>query len=337
MFGFGQVRNNETADESTNVHGTDAFDFGDMGVDIAALGDELDVPPIDETFTDSDMTNPELLVAYRLRPGELEALASGPSSNPTRQEEVQEEVPVNSVQVPTTEAVDESVAVSEPNPEKIAQLTSLKKCLQQYRSATLRYRKAQNLQRVQQMLRVYDSINQQIKTLESGGQLATGFVLPAEPDLSDLAVSQPAGPSLAPAVVPPAKLTITTPAAPAASTPTRPVSASTPRANLNQINVDAVNSVNFVDEDRLLSTMSKQEQYEHLLSKLKSQIELCQTLMKYYYKTGNKNTAALYLRFKKVFMADYDSLASLRDHNQNIPAYHFQEVTYTVENAFLEL
>jgi len=68
MFGFGQVRNNETADESTNVHGTDAFDFGDMGVDIAALGDELDVPPIDETFTDSDMTNPELLVAYRLRP-----------------------------------------------------------------------------------------------------------------------------------------------------------------------------------------------------------------------------------------------------------------------------
>ena len=83
--------------------------------------------------------------------------------------------------------------------------------------------------------------------------------------------------------------------------------------------------------------MSKREQYEHLLSKLKSQIELCQTLMKYYYKTGNKNTAALYLRFKKVFMADYDSLASLRDHNQNIPAYHFQEVTYTVENAFLEL
>jgi len=162
---------------------------------------------------------------------------------------------VNSVQVPTTEAVDESVAVPEPNPEKIAQLTSLKKCLQQYRSATLRYRKAQNLQRVQQMLRVYDSINQQIKTLESGGQLATGFVLPAEPDLSDLAVSQPAGPSLAPAVVPPAKLTITTPAAPAASTPTRPVSASTPRANLNQINVDAVNSVNFVDEDRLLSTV----------------------------------------------------------------------------------
>jgi len=62
MFGFG--RNNETADESTDVYGTDVFDFGDMGVDIAALGNELE--PIDETLTERDES--ELSVAYRLRP-----------------------------------------------------------------------------------------------------------------------------------------------------------------------------------------------------------------------------------------------------------------------------
>ena len=168
---------------------------------------------------------------------------------------------MNSVQAPATEAVDESVVVPEPNAEKIAQLTILKKRLQQYRSAALKYKKAQNRQRVEQMLRVYDSVNQQIKTLESGGQLTTGFVLPAEPDLSDLTVSnssQPAGPSLAPAAPPaepPAKPTITTSSASAALTPTRPVSVSTSRATLNQINLATVNSVNFVDEDRLLSTV----------------------------------------------------------------------------------
>ncbi|CAG8678626.1 12706_t:CDS:2 [Funneliformis caledonium] len=47
--------------------------------------------------------------------------------------------------------------------------------------------------------------------------------------------------------------------------------------------------------------------------------------------------AATFYRYKKSFMADLTSLISYRTHGKNVPAFHFQDITYCVENAFLHL
>jgi hypothetical protein len=83
--------------------------------------------------------------------------------------------------------------------------------------------------------------------------------------------------------------------------------------------------------------MSKEEQYARLITQLESQVALCTTLSAYYLKTGNKIEATTFYRYKKSFAADLTSLISYRTHGKNVPAFHFQDVTYSIENAFLEL
>ncbi|CAH1761923.1 16086_t:CDS:2 [Entrophospora sp. SA101] len=83
--------------------------------------------------------------------------------------------------------------------------------------------------------------------------------------------------------------------------------------------------------------MSKKEQYSHLQTQLEAQSSLCHTIAAHYLKSGNKKQAALYLRYKNSFKADLNSLVSYSNHDKDVPAFHYQEVSYEIENIFPEL
>lgn len=83
--------------------------------------------------------------------------------------------------------------------------------------------------------------------------------------------------------------------------------------------------------------MSKKDQYEKLMAQLESQISSCQTIAAYNLKTGHKNEAVDFLRYKKAFVADLASLASYQKHDKDVPPFHFKEITYNRENAFFDL
>ncbi|CAG8528003.1 14725_t:CDS:2, partial [Cetraspora pellucida] len=109
----------------------------------------------------------------------------------------------------------------------------------------------------------------------------------------------------------------------------------------------AINDVEFVSNDAVIRYVGfssvneikkmSEEQYTSLITQLEEQITLCTTIAAHYLRSGNKNQAIAFLRYKKGFSADLTSLKSYQKHNKDIPPFHYRDVTYNIENAFLEL
>ena len=73
-----------------------------------------------------------------------------------------------------------------------------------------------------------------------------------------------------------------------------------------------------------------------LESQLESQIKMCTTTCKYYYQTGDKQTALEFHKLNNIFKRDLLSLQSHRTHKMKAPAFHFQDVRFELEVGFYQ-
>ncbi|CAG8534892.1 9206_t:CDS:2 [Acaulospora morrowiae] len=232
------------------------------------------------------------------------------TSNESSQSNVQMKLPAVSKPAENIKSQQTNLTL---NPELIA---SIRLRQEQYMQA-MNIFKNTNYQRAKEYMAVAKNLQAVLQSLINGDQLPEGWTLPKEPDVSEKA--QP----------------------PAPSTPKKKVAANvTPKSTPKQrvlTAIDATKSQLLDEEERLLTTMSKEDQYARLLAKLESQISLCTTISAYYLKSGDKSQASFFHKYKKTFIADLESLTSYQKHGKDIPPFHYKEVTYNVENAFFDL
>ncbi|CAG8584493.1 11936_t:CDS:10 [Rhizophagus irregularis] len=219
------------------------------------------------------------------------------------------EIEVKSENIQVDISAQQKTEISSRNQEII---DILNKKFMQYKEAAIKF-KTSDIPRAKEFLNTATDIRKIMKSLENGANLPEGWGIPGDPDVSQ---REP---------VPQSPPTIRK----NASTNVTPVS--TPKKRVLTVLDNAINA-SIIDDDEQPFTM-----YARLISQLESQVALCTTLSAYYLKTGNKVEATTFYRYKKSFAADLTSLISYRTHGKDVPAFHFQDITYSIENAFLEL
>ncbi|GBC25949.1 coiled-coil and C2 domain-containing protein 1B-like [Rhizophagus irregularis DAOM 181602=DAOM 197198] len=225
------------------------------------------------------------------------------------------EIEVKSENIQVDISAQQKTEISSRNQEII---DILNKKFMQYKEAAIKF-KTSDIPRAKEFLNTATDIRKIMKSLENGANLPEGWGIPGDPDVSQ---REP---------VPQSPPTIRK----NASTNVTPVS--TPKKRVLTVLDNAINASIIDDDEQPFTMISTEEQYARLISQLESQVALCTTLSAYYLKTGNKVEATTFYRYKKSFAADLTSLISYRTHGKDVPAFHFQDITYSIENAFLEL
>ncbi|GBB92134.1 hypothetical protein RclHR1_01970016 [Rhizophagus clarus] len=225
------------------------------------------------------------------------------------------EVKSENIKVDNTAQQNTTIIISSQNQEIIS---TLDKKFKQYKEAAITF-KTSDVPRAKEFLNIATDIRKIMKSLENGAELPEGWEIPSDPDMTQRETVPQNPPTLRNN----------------ASANVTPVS--TPKKKVLTVLRDAVNASIIDDDEQPFTMISKEEQYARLISQLESQVALCTTLSAYYLKTGNKIEATTFYRYKKSFAADLTSLISYRTHGKDVPAFHFQDITYNIENAFLEL
>ncbi|KAG0255113.1 Coiled-coil and C2 domain-containing protein 1B [Actinomortierella ambigua] len=88
------------------------------------------------------------------------------------------------------------------------------------------------------------------------------------------------------------------------------------------------------DDDFQIVSNNDDDTYDMLQSQLESQIEMCKTVKRYYYKNAENTAAIKFHKLQGVFEADLVSLKSYRQHGKKAPAFHFQDVRFEVEVGY---
>ncbi|RIA99742.1 hypothetical protein C1645_746568 [Glomus cerebriforme] len=219
---------------------------------------------------------------------------------------------------PVSQPTQQKPEISSRNQEII---DTLNKRFKQYKEAAIAF-KTSDVPRAKEFLNTATIIYKTMKSIENGDELPGGWEIPDEPDVSQRE---------------------TVPQSPIASSTSQKkvlvntTSVSTPKKKVLTVLDNAVNASVIGDEEQPFTMISRENQYARLISQLESQIALCTTISAYYLKTGNKTDATTFYRYKKSFVADLTSLTSYSMHGKEVPAFHFQDITYNIENAFLEL
>lgn len=221
----------------------------------------------------------------------------------------------------------------------------------QYKRAALDAKQAGNMALAKDRMKVYKSLQGWIQLVEAGGFLDLEiYPIPDEPPAAapKAAVSQSAAPVSA-VSSPQAAADTSTPmpyfpplSTPAAE-PTTQVSSSIAEASGEDMRAGpgrALAGIQFsqlrADDDFQIVSNSDADTYDMLESQLESQIKMCDSTLKYYFQTGDKNTALEFHKLNKTFKADLVSLQSHRSHGKKAPAFHFQDVRFEQEHGFYQ-
>ncbi|CAG8592425.1 4859_t:CDS:2, partial [Ambispora gerdemannii] len=207
----------------------------------------------------------------------------------------------NTIKAETENKSEVSPLTESPN---VVLINKLKDLQQKYKNAAIQFKNSSNIPKAKEMLTLSQDILKTYRNLENGGQLPDGWTIPAEPDLSELTK------------IP-------------SSTPKKisPIIKTPPNAAMK----------NPFEDETPLSMMSKEQQYERLLTHLQNQISSCANIISNYQKEGDKTNATLFSRYKEEFSCDLDSLSSYKTHGKEIPAFHFQQIQYNTPNCCYEL
>ncbi|ORX79251.1 hypothetical protein K493DRAFT_342720 [Basidiobolus meristosporus CBS 931.73] len=246
-----------------------------------------------------------------------------PNLSPT---EIEAEVPVSLVDV--TEPI-EPTPPTVPKPDPSVQIELIKQRMQEFKQAALFYKRHNDMPTARSMLAISKSLQQPLDILSLGGQLDEHFELPSVPVLTP----------------PP-----TTKGSEAAS-PMPPKTASKPSPAKREPKSDGKKSTRLqgvtesfdlreVMEDPMVSQItskSPKEQYSEMCRQLEQQITYCTSIAAHYYKAGEKASALQFHKLKKSFLADLASLRSYEEHQRPVPRFHYQDVTYMIENAFYDI
>lgn len=228
----------------------------------------------------------------------------------------------------------------------------------QYKRAALDAKQAGNMVVAKERMKVYKSLQGWIQLVEAGGFLDLEiYPVPDEPPAASTpqqpkptaVVSQSGTPASAASSLQPAADTPTTkPYSPPLSTlaaePTTQVSSSIAEASGEDMRagsgVRGLAGIQFsqlkADDDFQIVSNSDADTYDMLESQLESQIKMCDSTLKYYFHTGDKNTAREFHKLNKIFKADLVSLQSHRSHGKKVPAFHFQDVRFEQEHGFYQ-
>ncbi|CAI2169408.1 16096_t:CDS:2 [Funneliformis geosporum] len=211
---------------------------------------------------------------------------------------------------------------SEISPQNQKIIDTLSQRFKQYKEAAVAFKSSNNVPRAEECINTATIIYKTMKSLKNGDELPEGWEIPGEPDVSKCEIVSQS-----------TVFSSTT----ENKTQVNITPVSTPKKKVLTV-LDNATNLNIMNEDEQpFAMISKEDQYARLITQLESQVDLCTTISAYYLKTGNKTLAATFYRYKKSFVADLTSLISYRTHSKNVPAFHFQDITYCVENAFLHL
>jgi hypothetical protein len=229
----------------------------------------------------------------------------------------------------------------------------------QYKRAALDAKQAGDMALAKERMKVYKSLQGWIQLVEAGGFLDLEiYPIPDEPPAAASTPQQPkstaavsqldTAASAAPLPQPAADTFKTKPYSPPLSTsaaePTTQVSSSIAEASGEDMRagsgVRGLAGIQFsqlrADDDFQIVSNSDADTYDMLESQLESQIKMCDSTRKYYFQTGDKNTALEFHKLNKIFKADLVSLQSHRSHGKKAPAFHFQDVRFEQEHGFYQ-
>ncbi|KAK3836094.1 MAG: hypothetical protein JOS17DRAFT_536050 [Linnemannia elongata] len=221
----------------------------------------------------------------------------------------------------------------------------------QYKRAALDAKQAGNMALAKDRMKVYKSLQGWIQLVEAGGFLDLEiYPIPDEPPAAtpNAAVRQSAAPVSSASSPQAATDTSTTkpyspPLSKPAAEPTTQVSSSIAEASGEDMRAGpgrALAGIQFsqlrADDDFQIVSNSDADTYDMLESQLESQIKMCDSTLKYYFQTGDKNTALEFHKLNKIFKADLVSLQSHRSHGKKAPAFHFQDVRFEQEHGFYQ-
>ncbi|KAG0294432.1 hypothetical protein BGZ96_001160 [Linnemannia gamsii] len=303
----------------------------------SASSSMIAIPPQDKAYNDEDMDGDSLMTDH------------------TEDSKIQPEQPKPSS--PTDVKPPKRVeTIPKTNSKDLLKLLQMRET--QYKRAALDAKQAGNMAVAKDRMKVYKSLQGWIQLVEAGGFLDLEiYPVPDEPPAAPTpqqpkptaVVSQSTTPaSAASSVQPAASAPTTKPYSPPLSTlaaePTTQVSSSIAEASGEDMRagsgVRGLAGIQFsqlrADDDFQIILNSDADTYDMLESQLESQIKMCESTLKYYFQTGDKNTALEFHKLNKIFKADLVSLQSHRSHGKKAPAFHFQDVRFEQEHGFYQ-
>ncbi|KAK5822480.1 hypothetical protein F5H01DRAFT_410754 [Linnemannia elongata] len=296
----------------------------------SASSSMIAIPPQDKAYNDEDMDGDSLMTDH------------------TDDSKVQPEQhkPSSPIDVKPPKRVE---TIPKTNHKDLLKLLQARET--QYKRAALDAKQAGNMALAKDRMKVYKSLQGWIQLVEAGGFLDLEiYPIPDEPPAAapKAAVGQSAAP-VSTTSSPQAATDVSTrkPYSPPLSTPTAEpttqVSSSIAEASGEDMRAGpgrALAGIQFsqlrADDDFQIVSNSDADTYDMLESQLESQIKMCDSTLKYYFQTGDKNTALEFHKLNRTFKADLVSLQSHRSHGKKAPAFHFQDVRFEQEYGFYQ-
>jgi hypothetical protein len=194
----------------------------------------------------------------------------------------------------------------------IDQLQNLQEKVIEYKKIALKFKKEKNMIKAREALIASKKVQEQIDRINSGFAITPGFVMP---DLSSPQVSSAAN---TPVVGPVVK----------------------ERRSVKDTKIEKVlQEKQEIDPIKELEIkMESKDIYKHLSDLLNEQIKTCTNLSGYYFKSGKKDKALEYYKYKKRFLGDLESLLVLsKTVGANPPSFSYFNISYAIEIRNTEL
>ncbi|KAF8949420.1 Coiled-coil and C2 domain-containing protein 1B [Haplosporangium gracile] len=303
----------------------------------SASSSMIAIPPQDRAYNDEDMDGDSLMTDHtedsKVQPEQPKPSSSTDAKPPKRVE-----------------------TIPKTNHKDLLKLLQTRET--QYKRAAIDAKQAGNMALAKERMKVYKSLQGWIQLVEAGGFLDLEiYPIPDEPVAATSTLQQPkpktvVGQSTASASATslpqsaadtPTPKPYSPPLSTPAAEPTTQVSSSIAEASGEDMRAGsgrALAGIQFpqlrADDDFQIVSNSDADTYDMLESQLKSQIKMCDSTLKYYFHTGDKDTAREFHKWNKNFKADLVSLQSHRSHGKRAPAFHFQDVRFEQEHGFYQ-
>ena len=213
----------------------------------------------------------------------------------------------------------------------IDQLENLQAKVLELKKTALKFKKENNLVKAREALIASKKVQEQIDRITSGFAVSPGFVIP------DLTVQSPNINSIS-------GTTITVDAANVTNTSSTNESRKSIRKEVVSPKILQKDIIPIIHDDQfdplkeLETKMESTDIFKHLSDVLNEQIKTCTNLSAYYFKSGKKDKALEFHKYKKGFLSDLEALLALsKTSGAAPPTFSYFNISYNIEIRVSEL